>query len=233
MYDTGSAWLMTSLNPSPITGLGRPGRHDLADVPPDLAGRRAERCRGSAPAPDRRWGGRGGGFDRLCGCGLGWVGEPAFAARDIVPDGHGRRARGAGMASHNPDPRAEVRTRQRDRDRYRELQCRAGDRSGDRRICDRKVQHRPSVLVLLRRQSGAACGADLVAGAAKAEGNSAGRTPDQRHDRPGVRYVRYSREMDATLIRAIAFFPFASAYLALLPLWRAARGAMERRSMAN
>jgi MFS family permease len=33
-----------------------------------------------------------------------------------------------------------------------------------------------------------------------------------------VRYVRYSREMDATLIRAIAFFPFASAYLALLPL---------------
>jgi predicted MFS family arabinose efflux permease len=34
----------------------------------------------------------------------------------------------------------------------------------------------------------------------------------------GVRYVRYSREMDATLIRALAFFPFASAYLALLPL---------------
>jgi MFS family permease len=34
----------------------------------------------------------------------------------------------------------------------------------------------------------------------------------------GVRYVRYSRDMDATLIRAAAFFPFASAYLALLPL---------------
>ena len=34
----------------------------------------------------------------------------------------------------------------------------------------------------------------------------------------GVRYVRYSREMDATLIRAVAFVPFASAYLALLPL---------------
>jgi MFS family permease len=34
----------------------------------------------------------------------------------------------------------------------------------------------------------------------------------------GVRYVRYSREMDATLIRAAAFFPFASAYFALLPL---------------
>ena len=34
----------------------------------------------------------------------------------------------------------------------------------------------------------------------------------------GVRYVRYSRDMDATLVRAIAFFPFASAYLALLPL---------------
>jgi hypothetical protein len=34
----------------------------------------------------------------------------------------------------------------------------------------------------------------------------------------GVRYVRFSREMDATLIRAAAFFPFACAYLALLPL---------------
>jgi MFS family permease len=34
----------------------------------------------------------------------------------------------------------------------------------------------------------------------------------------GLRYVRYSREMDATLIRAVAFFPFASAYVALLPL---------------
>jgi Transmembrane secretion effector len=40
----------------------------------------------------------------------------------------------------------------------------------------------------------------------------------------GVRYVRYSREMDATLIRAIAFFPFASAYLALLPLVARAQG---------
>ena len=34
----------------------------------------------------------------------------------------------------------------------------------------------------------------------------------------GVRYARYSRELDATLIRAVAFVPFASAYLALLPL---------------
>jgi MFS family permease len=34
----------------------------------------------------------------------------------------------------------------------------------------------------------------------------------------GVRYVRYSREMDATLIRGAAFFLFATAYLALLPL---------------
>jgi predicted MFS family arabinose efflux permease len=40
----------------------------------------------------------------------------------------------------------------------------------------------------------------------------------------GVRYVRYSREMDATLIRAIAFFPFASAYLALLPLVARSQG---------
>ena len=50
----------------------------------------------------------------------------------------------------------------------------------------------------------------------------------------GVRYVRYSREMDATLIRAIAFFPFASAYLALLPLVaRSQDRATGRRSMAQ
>ncbi len=34
----------------------------------------------------------------------------------------------------------------------------------------------------------------------------------------GLRYVRHNRDMDATLIRAVAFFPFASAYWALLPL---------------
>ena len=36
--------------------------------------------------------------------------------------------------------------------------------------------------------------------------------------RTGLRYVRHNRDMDATLIRAVAFFPFASAYWALLPL---------------
>ena len=49
----------------------------------------------------------------------------------------------------------------------------------------------------------------------------------------GLRYVRYSREMDATLIRAAAFFPFASAYLALLPLVARSQMAMDRRSMAS
>jgi MFS family permease len=34
----------------------------------------------------------------------------------------------------------------------------------------------------------------------------------------GLRYARNNRDLDATLIRAIAFFPFASAYWALLPL---------------
>ncbi len=36
--------------------------------------------------------------------------------------------------------------------------------------------------------------------------------------RTGLRYVRHNRAMDSTLIRAVAFFPFASAYWALLPL---------------
>lgn len=36
--------------------------------------------------------------------------------------------------------------------------------------------------------------------------------------RAGVRYVRHNRDIDATLLRALAFFPFASAYWALLPL---------------
>ena len=34
----------------------------------------------------------------------------------------------------------------------------------------------------------------------------------------GLRYARNNRDLDATLIRALAFFPFASAYWALLPL---------------
>jgi MFS family permease len=36
--------------------------------------------------------------------------------------------------------------------------------------------------------------------------------------RTGLRYVRHNRDMDATLVRAVAFFAFASAYWALLPL---------------
>ncbi len=36
--------------------------------------------------------------------------------------------------------------------------------------------------------------------------------------RTGLRYVRHNRAMDSTLIRAVAFFTFASAYWALLPL---------------
>ena len=36
--------------------------------------------------------------------------------------------------------------------------------------------------------------------------------------RTGLRYARYNRDIDSTLIRAVAFFPFASAYWALLPL---------------
>ena len=34
----------------------------------------------------------------------------------------------------------------------------------------------------------------------------------------GLRYARYNRDIDATLMRAVAFFLFASAYWALLPL---------------
>jgi MFS family permease len=40
----------------------------------------------------------------------------------------------------------------------------------------------------------------------------------------GLRYARNNRDLDATLIRALAFFPFASAYWALMPL--VARGEM-------
>jgi MFS family permease len=36
--------------------------------------------------------------------------------------------------------------------------------------------------------------------------------------RAGLRYAKNNRDLDSTLIRAVAFFPFASAYWALLPL---------------
>ena len=137
--------------PEPETGLSRPGRHDPAALSPDLAGRRADRCRGPAPASDRHANARGGDFGRVRGHGFGWVSGPDLAARDLVPDGHVRRARGAGMAPHNHAACANGGTRQRDRDRHRGLQCRARDRSSDRRIRDREAQHRRSILVLLRR----------------------------------------------------------------------------------
>jgi predicted MFS family arabinose efflux permease len=41
----------------------------------------------------------------------------------------------------------------------------------------------------------------------------------------GIRYARNNRDLDATLIRAVAFFPFASAYWALMPL--VARGLVD------
>ncbi len=39
----------------------------------------------------------------------------------------------------------------------------------------------------------------------------------------GLRYARNNRDLDATLIKALAFFPFASAYWALMPLIARAR----------
>ena len=57
----------------------------------------------------------------------------------------------------------------------------------------------------------------MVARSAPVPGDAAGRTPDERRA-DGLRYVRHNRDMDATLIRALAFFLFASAYWALLPL---------------
>ena len=170
----------------PETGLGGSGRHHPAALPSDLAGRRADRCRRPAPAPDRGAGRHGRHFDRLRGGGFGRAREPPPAALDVVPDRPLRSVHGARVAAHHADPRSEVRTRQRDRDRHLSLQCRARGRTGDRRIRDRGLQHRRPVLVLLRRQSHPSHGPGLVARAAKAEGDPAGRTADQRDDGRGA-----------------------------------------------
>ena len=158
--------------------------------------------------------------------------SPASLLTDVVPDGHVRRARGAGVVLDNHAARANGGTRQRDRDRHRGLQCRT--RVGP------AIAGYAIAKLSIAVPFWCCCVGNLALLAAlvwwrappKAEGNPAGRTPDQRND--GRRaHVRYSREMDATLIRAIAFFPFASAYLALLPLVARSQTGMGPRSMAS
>jgi len=51
--------------------------------------------------------------------------------------------------------------------------------------------------------------------------------------RTGLRYARYKRTLSATLIRATAFFVFASAYWALLPLVARRQIAGDRKSTAS
>ena len=58
----------------------------------------------------------------------------------------------------------------------------------------------------------------VVAASAPAAGDAAGRNGSRAAVAAGLRYARNNRDLDATLIRAIAFFPFASAYWALMPL---------------
>ena len=234
MFDTGSAWMMTSLNPSPrlvsavqvattlplfLLTLPAGALTDVVDP------RRLLIVTQTVAVVD---------FGRVRGGGFGWACEPAslLLATSFLM-GVVRRARGAGMAAHQHDPRAKDRTRQRDRDRHRGLQYRTRDRSGDRRICDREAQHRRSILVLRRRQS-RRCLRRWSGGGSRRRPKET--LPAERlisAMTAGVRYVRYSREMDATLIRAIAFFPFASAYLALLPLVARSQTATGRRSMAS
>ena len=217
MFDTGSAWMMTSLNPSPrlvsavqvattlplfLLTLPAGALSDVVDPRRLLIVAEAIVTVISIV------------FAAVVSYGLG---SPALSAWDLVPYGRGRGARSAGVAAHHADPRPEVRPRQRDRGRHGELQCGARDRSGDRRICDREVEHRDSVLGLLL--GNLAILAALIWWRAPKRPKET--LPAERlisAMTTGVRYVRYSREMDATLIRAIAFFPFASAYLALLPL---------------
>ena len=86
------------------------------------------------------------------------------------------------------------------------------------RIGDRDLQHRLAVLVLLRRERSARGGAPVVARSAQGEGEPSGRAP--RHARCAPACA--TPETIATSIRRssarVAFFPFASAYWALLPL---------------
>ena len=91
------------------------------------------------------------------------------------------------------------------------------------------LQHRPSILVFLRWFI-------AVLGALiwwRAPRRTRETLPAERLVsalRTGLRYARNNRDLDATLIRAVAFFPFGCAYWALLPLVARTRRTMDPKS---
>ena len=154
------------------------------------------------------------------------LGEPAVAARDIVPARHWRRARGAGVAPHRSDARA------RGPNSTAPSPSTAPVYNVARAIGPAIAGYAIAKLSI-DVPFWCCCLGNLALLAAliwwRAPRRPKETLPAERlisAMTTGVRYVRYSREMDATLIRAAAFFPFASAYLALLPL-------VARSQMAN
>ena len=153
MFDTGSAWMMTSLNPSPrlvsavqvattlplfLLTLPAGALTDVVDPRRLLIVTQTLAVAISVA---------------FAAAAVGRVGRPDLAAHDVVPDGRVRRARGAGMAPHN-----HVLVRTADLDGAIAIDtagynvARAiGPAIAGYAIA--KAQHRRSILGLLRRQS--------------------------------------------------------------------------------
>ena len=145
MFDTGSAWMMTSLNPSPrlvsavqvattlplfLLTLPAGALTDVVDP------RRLLIVTQTLAVVD---------FGRVRGGGFGWASQAraSLLTTSFLMGVCGALAAPAWLLITTLLVRT-ARTRQRDCGRHRGLQCRARDRSGDRRICDREAQHRRS-----------------------------------------------------------------------------------------
>ena len=217
MFDTSMSWLMTSLNPDPMmvsaVQVATMLPMFLLTVP---AGALADIVDSRRLLIGAQAGGRRG-LDRLRRArerrGRN-AGQPA--ADHVCARGRGR-ARGAGLAARHAEAGGEGRPRQRDRHQQRLLQRQPRDRPGARRLAIAAL----SIDVPFWSY----CAGNLAIVAAvlwwRAPRRVKETLPAERFAsavRTGLRYVRHNRAMDGTLIRAVAFFLFGSAYWALLPL---------------
>ena len=99
----------------------------------------------------------------------------------------------------------------------RRRQCEPRHWSSARRCDHPRVRNRRAVLDQRHLRRCGNSGARLVASAAARSGSSAARAPRQR-TRVGLRNARHNSFLRSTLVRTVAFFLFASAYWAMLPL---------------
>ena len=233
MFDTATGWLMANMSRDPDGGVADPDRDQPAAVPVHHSRRGADRSRRFAAAADRRQSSRSSRFRRCspARCRFGFA-SPELLLGATFLLGVGGALAAPAWVSIAPllVPRRDLESA--DRGQHGRLQHQPRRRAGDRRPGDRLGRHFGAVLDLRARAMSAILAAlfwwrpprRVTSGLPAERLTTAIRT--------GLRHARNNRHLHATLVRTLAFFPFASAYWALLPLIARAQPRRARRSTA-